>query len=569
MRAPLPPTQRGLLIAVCSALALAGCFGQSQQDITDGPTVIPEDGTGWTSSPGEPLPPFQPAELSIRKLLSWQYANSVKTLLGAEAANAITPPQDSSVNGFDSIGAAQLSMSTQAVDLYEQSAMAATAIAFADTAERNALVPCSPKAADDAACMQMVVSQFGRKAFRRPMTQDELNTWVAVGRNAGTAYGDFYKGAQFALAGLLQSPNFLYIVEVGEPDPAKPSRLRLTSHELATRLAFFLTGTLPDDELLAAADSGQLDSEAGVRAQAERLLEKPEARDALDHFFDEVFMLRNVDTMPKDVATFPEFTSAVAQEMHQESTLLFRDVVWDRDTDFRDVLDAPYTFVNPELANIYGLQAPSQSGWAKVDLDPSGKRGGFFGQGSFLALWAHPRTTSPTKRGKFIRERLLCGTVPAPPPNVNLSALDEPGGGSAPKTMRERLAVHQQNPSCAGCHTLMDGIGLGFENFDPIGRYRETENGQAIDAVSQFDDKGNFEGAVQMGKLLRDDDRVVPCLVKNVFRMATGHVEEDGEKLPLYTAQQAFEAKGYRMKSLLVEIAASDAFRYGKMEVQP
>ncbi len=561
MSALLLPSRLALRV-VSSALLLTGCFGQSffQAAASDDAPVIGPN--------GEKLPPFEPAPLSIRKLLGWQYRNAVKDLLGTEAANAVTPPADSSVNGFDSIGAAQLALSSQAVEQYETSATTAAELAFGDAALRGRLVPCAPDSNADAGCMRTVIDTFGRRAWRRPLTEDELSTWVAVGLQTSAVYGDFYKGAQFALSGLMQSPNFLYIVEVGEPDPARPGRVRLTGNELATRLAFFLTGTLPDEALLAAAESGALQTSPGIRAEAERLVQKPEAREALRRFFDEAFRLRNVDSLAKDPATFPEFTPALAAAMREEANLLLDDVIWERDADFREVLDATHTFVNADLAKLYDLPNAPESGFARVELDPAGVRGGFLGQAAFLALMAHPKMTSPTHRGKFVRERLLCETVAAPPPNVNTTLVVEPGT-EGQKTQRERLWAHQANPACSGCHVPMDGVGLGLENFDALGRYQETDNGKPVDAVSEFDDRGRFRGALELGRLLREDDRVVACVVKSLYRMATGHVEVTGEAAPLWRAQEAFASNGHRMKSLLVEIAASEAFRYGKTEVQP
>ncbi|MGA9523691.1 MAG: DUF1592 domain-containing protein [Myxococcaceae bacterium] len=561
MSAHLSPSRLGVLL-VSSALLLPGCYGQSlfQSASEDGPVIGPD---------GRKLPPFEPAPLAIRQLLGWQYRNAVRDLLGIEAANAVTPPADSAVNGFESIGAAQLSLSSQAVEQYERSATSAAELAFTDATLRGKLVPCAPGSNDDAACMRTVIDTFGRRAWRRPLNEDELSTWVNVGLQTSATYGDFYKGAQFAIAGLLQSPNFLYIVEVGEPDPARPERVRLTGTELATRLAFFLTGTIPDEALLAAAESGALDTTAGIRAEAERHVQKPEARDALRRFFDEAFRLRTVDSMVKHQETFPEFTPALAKAMHEEANLLLDDVIWERDADFREVLDATHTFVNADLAKLYGLPDVPTPGFSRVELDPNGVRGGFLGQAAFLSLMAHQRTTSPTNRGRFVRERLLCEPVAAPPPGVTTNLVEEPGTGGEKKTQREKLWEHRANPACAACHVAMDPVGLGLENFDALGRYQENDNGKPVDAVSEFDDRGRFQGALELGRLLRDDVRVVECLVKNVHRMATGHVELESEAAPLWRAQQAFASNGHRMKALLVEIVASDAFRYGKREVQP
>ncbi len=547
-----------------AVLLFSGCYGNSEQTLT----ALAEPPGSRREVPPQPEEAFVPAPLSIRRLLGWQYRNAIRDLLGAEAAQVVTPPPDAAVNGFDAIGAAQLTVSANGVDDYRKSALAAAQQGLADATRRAALVPCAPSAPDDAACLEQVVRAFGVRAWRRPLLDDEVQDWVQLGQEAGRAHGAFDRAMELVMAGLLQSPDFLYQIEVGEPDPDAPERLRLTDFELATRMSFFLVGSIPDAALLEAAAQGELSTPEGIRQHAQRLLEKPEARAALQRFFDEAFQLRALDDLVKDTALFPQFSPALARAMRTETELLIEDVIWTREGDLRDVLDAPWTFVNADLAALYDLPAASQSGFARVDLPATSKRAGFLSQASFLAMNAHTTETSPTHRGKFIRERLLCGTIPAPPPGV--STMLEPVPDGNPRTMRERLKEHQTNPSCSGCHVMMDNLGLGFENFDALGRYRETEHGLPIDPVSQFDDKGSFDGPRALAALLRDDARVTDCIVRNVFRMATGHVDTAGEAAAIRRAQGAFAASGYRMKALLAEVVASDAFRFAaKQEVQP
>lgn len=565
--------QRCLRLALAGLVAatlLGGCSSQGvggEGDNSNSPGGL----TGSPASPPPPsgeagLPPFEPAPLSVRRLLGWQYRQAIVDLLGAAAGEAVAPPPDSAVNGFDSIGAAQLALSPAAVNAYERSAFAAAQAALGG-AGRTALVGCSPRSAADAECLRAFLTRFGRRAWRRPLSAEELNAWGAVGQQAASAYSDFYRGVEFTVAGLLQSPHFLYLVEVGEPDPANPSRLRLTGYELASRMSFFLAGTTPGEELLAAAERGELATAEGLRAQARRLLEQPEARQALARFFDEHLHLRELPGLAKDPAAFPMFNEALGSAMREETQRLLEEVVWTADRDFREAFDADYTYVNPALASLYGLSNGPKSGFARVQLP--GGRGGLLGQASFLSYSAHTTTSSPTLRGKFIRERILCEPVAAPPSNVDTS-FPAPKPGEPPRTMREKLVEHQRNPACAGCHQLMDPIGLGLESFDAVGRFREEDNGATIDPTGVFDRAGQFIGPRQLGRLLREDERTVTCLSRNVFRMATGHVDTWGEQRSLVEVDKAFQRAGYRMKELLVEIVASDAFRYASQEeVQP
>ncbi len=530
---------------------MVACLGKSTE--TRFTTALPEP-------PVDPVVqrPFEPAPLRIRLLLGWQYRNAVRDLLGEKAAVAVSPPPDTTVNGWDAIGAAQLSLSATAVDLYEGSAQRASAIAMADASLRDSILGCPPRSSDNSSCMRGFVSRFGRRAWRRALTEGELATWAAVGASAANEYQDFYKGAAFVAAGLLQSPNFLYEVEVGEADSDSQGRLRLSGYEVASRLAFFLTGSTPSEELLSAAEAGELDTAEGIRSWARELLQQRGAREAIARIFDELLQLRELPQLTKDPRIFPSFNPALAAAMRDETQHLLGSLVWDEAGDFRRFFDADYTFVNRDLASLYGLGYGPPTGFAQVTLPEESRRGGFLGHGSFLSLMAHPATTSPTLRGKFVREKLLCQNIPPPPPDVDINLPVTEG-----MTTRQRLLAHRQNASCAGCHTLMDDIGLGLENFDAIGAYRTSESGQPIDASTTLDELGSFTGARELGRLLGADQRVTHCLGRNLFRAATGHVDGLGESGPLNVVHDRFGSSGFRLQELLVEIAASDAFRFG------
>ncbi len=555
-------------LAVLACALLGGCTGEAELEQVEGTPPVSQPPDTIPVTPGKDLPPFQPAPVTLRVLLGWQYRNAVGALLGAEAANAVEPPPDSAINGFDSIGASQLALSPIAIEKYESSALRAAKAALSNTAGRSALIGCTPASTVDESCLRAFLTRFGRRAWRRPLSETEVATWVTVGRNAATAYRDFYRGAEFAVAGLLQSPHFIYMVEVGQPDLTHPGRRKLTGLEIATRLSFFLSGTTPSEELLAAAERGELDTREGVRAQAQQLVSRPEAREALARFFDEYLRLREMPGRAKDSTLFPFFTPALASGMREETQRFLTDLVWERNGDFRDMFDADYTFVNKDLATLYGLANVPAAGFTRITLPPETGRGGVLGQASLLSLLSYPATTSPTQRGKFVRERLLCQPISAPPAGV-VPSFPEPQPGEAPKTMREKLVEHQKNPSCSGCHMLMDPIGLGLENFDPVGRFRASDRGAPIDPVSTFDQFGTFQSPRELGRLLRQHERTVPCFVRNLFRMATGHVEGVGETAPMVALDAAFAASGYRVRELLMEIVSSDAFRYASaQEVQ-
>ncbi|MBK7825967.1 DUF1592 domain-containing protein [Nannocystis sp.] len=568
------PRRRTLGPAALVLLTLGGaCYSgaDGNTDSNSGPTAGPasataDDGAPTTSAgddtssddTGATPAEFDPAPVRLRLLLARHYQNAVRDLLGEAAAAAATPPVDTALNGFEAIAAAQVALTDAAVDLYEKSARAVAAEAMKDPVRIAGLLGCQPTGPDDAACHRSFVTTFGRLVWRRPLTSDEQDRYTAVAQDAALQLGNFDAGVEAAIFTFLQSPYFLYQVEVGEPDPNDPEERGLTSIEMATRLSFFLLDTTPTAEILTLAESGGLDSPAEVRAVAEVMVEAPGARLALGNFYAEVLKLRTIETLAKDPNTYPQFSPTLAAAMRQETLALVDDVAFTADTDFRAILDAPYTFVNGPLAALYGLiPDPNQLGdtWQRFDLPAESKRGGILGQAAFLSAYAHVSSTSPTLRGKFVREALMCIGMPPPPPDV-VTKLPE---GAEYKTMRERLAQHKSEP-CVGCHSLMDPIGLGLENFDGIGIFRAVENGVVLDTSETIEGLGDFDGARELGTLLRDSPEVTECMVRNLFRHATGHLEIKGEYPALTNLDLAFEDAGYRMKDLLVELVASPAF---------
>jgi hypothetical protein len=508
--------------------------------------------------PVEVLPAFAPAPLRPRLLLARQYRNAIADLLGTDAAAAVSPPRDVPVNGLSAIGATQLAISSSSIDTYETNAYLAAQAAL--TTRRSALITCAPTSISDATCMRTLAQRFVPRAFRRPATQTELDRWTQLGVTVATAYGQFDRGVEFMLAGLLQSPAFLYIDEVGTPDVADATRRQLTEWELASRLSFFLTNAPPDDDLLAATANGVLADEAGVRAQARRLLQKPQAREAMTDLFGELLDLSHLDHLAKDAQTFPGFQSVLGASMRQETQRTLVDLGFDNPTDFRQLFTRRTTFVDGPLAQHYGLGAVS--GWTTVQLPP--ERAGIFTQASFLSLQSHPSANSPTYRGRFIRERLLCSTIPAPPPEVS-TTLPEPPTGTR-YTLRQRVEQHMQSASCSGCHKMMDPIGFAFEGFDAIGKRQTMDNGLPVDSSGSLDLRGEYTDAPGLMKALHDDPRVMACLTRVLYRQGVGHVDLETEARPLRAAEEAFIASGYKYQSLLEALVASEAFRTGTLE---
>jgi hypothetical protein len=569
-RASPPSLGAALLSMTLAASALAACSGTGDTDPFptstsgsggSGSAVTGVGGgattTGSGGSGGAQAVPLKPAAGGARRLIGRQYIGSIRTLLGDNASKAVTPPSDPQLNGFETIGATILATPASSVETYETSALAVASAVVSDPAVLAKILPCTPTGPKDYTCIWQFVQSFGRLAWRRPLTDDEITRVTATGIKAAQAYNSFEAGLGTALTALLQSPYFLYIIEVGAPDKVDPTVRRLTGLELATRMSFFLLSSTPDAKLLDDAEKGALDDDAGVRAVATAMLQRPEAKTTLAAFYSEVYHLRELTTATKDPGLFPQFDAGLKLSMQNETLLLINDVVWTRDADARELFSADYTFVDKDLAELYGYTGAVGSGFARVTLPAEQKRAGILGQASFLTRGAHDKETSPTRRGNFVREAILCDPVPPPPPSVT-PVLPQDG---APMTVKEKLKQHMQDPTCKNCHGLMDPVGFALENFDPIGQYRTTDQGFPIDTTAQVDDLGAFSSAPELAALLTEDKRTSYCMVEKLYRQSMGHLETEGEQPAVDDLREAFSAKNHSIRSLLVELCASPAFR--------
>jgi len=418
-------------------------------------------------------------------------------------------------------------------------------------------VGCEPLAPGDQ-CVQGFLEDFGRRAYRRPLTPDELLRWQQV--TVQLAQPDAWEGLRLAVAGMLQSPNFIYRVELGEPDPERPDRLRYTSHEMASRLSFLLWNTTPDDELLDAAAGDELLTEEGLRTHAERMLADPRANAAIQDFFAQYFDLGRLDGIDRDTTTYPLFSPTLPASARTEVQLLVDDFVFRRDADIRGIFGTRNTFVNEELAMLYGVEAPGASpiAFVPVELPADGPRAGLLTLSAFLMMNAHETEPSPTRRGKYVRERVLCQTVMPPPDDVDTNIPEEAGEA---QTLRERLEQHATNPACAGCHSFVDPPGFLFENFDSIGAYRTVDkDGYAIDATGDLDGT-SLANATELGPLLAADPRVGKCVVEQLFRHAQGRLESEAESDVLTDLGERFADDGYRFKHLLLTLVTHEGFR--------
>lgn len=562
-----------LLAAATIAFAAAGCTGilgdPGGSVLDDGAAAGGEDGDdadGDGDGPG-PSPEFEPPAPVLRRLLSRHYVNAVRDVLGPAAAAVATPPSvGTKLNGFDSIAAATYSLTDAQVRAFEESARAVASEAMADEGIVARVRPCTPSGAEDEACMRTVVETHGRRAFRRSLTSEEVDAYLGLGMAAASEYGDFQAGVEYVVATTLQSPHFLYVVEIGEPMEGEEDLRLLQGPEIATRLSFFLADTTPTDALLDAAEAGELDDAAGVRAWAETLVTEPGAKASVSAAIEEVMRYSEFEVTAKDGGLFPGYDDALEASMREE-TRRFVEAIFDDGGGLEELLASPDTFVDASLAELYGVDVDLAPGeWRRVTLPEEQGRAGLLGHAGFLAINAFAERTSPTRRGKVVLESFICYPPLSPPPGVETELPPD----SDAKTLRQRLEQHMTDASCSGCHTMLDGIGFGLEGYDAIGRFRTIENGEPVDADSEIPEElpgldgftgGPFNGAREAGEILAAQPAVRDCLVRNFFRAGLGHIEEEGEEVVIAEVSERFVEDDLSLPELLVELAASDGFR--------
>lgn len=434
--------------------------------------------------------------------------------------------------------------------VYAERALAATGRAAARfQADWAAAPPCDAAAAE---CQRGTLGTIGRRAWRRPLTDAELDAVLAT----AATEADPVDGLGLAVQSLLFSPHFLYRSELGTPQA--DGTHRLTDHELAAALSFTLWGTTPDDTLLDAADAGALATPEGVRAEAARLLADPRARAALGVFVAQWLGVERVATADKSPALFPEVDTTFRADLLAETQGFANAVFFDHSGSLDELLTADWTVASPRLAAWYGA-TPRADGTA--GLAGTG-RAGILGHGSVLFATSHSDQTSPVRRGLFVRERLLCQSFGVPPANAGGVPEVDPSA-----TTRERFAQHAADPSCASCHTYIDPLGFGFEHFDAAGAWRATEAGVPIDgsaelrAVEQLsdDDRTPWNGLPQLGGLLADSRAVGACFTREAARWVYGRDASD--PCALARAHAAFDAAGRPVLPLFLDLLSSPDFR--------
>jgi hypothetical protein len=532
----------------------------------DGDGVVPGDGDGVvTIDPTVCETTIVPGRTPLRRLTTPEYNATVRDLLGdtSAPANNFPPPEESA--GF--LNNADVYRTT---DLHAEAWLtAAEEMTAAYRAAGNLTLPCM---ADATPCATEFIRDMGKRAFRRPLTDDEVASYLAR-FDAGMTDGSFEEGLEWVLERMLQSPHFLYRVETEAAGQPAGTVVPLNNYSIATRLSYFLWSTMPDAELLAAADAGQLSTPEQVRLQAERMMGMDRFDETLHSFHAQVLGWEHVYGAPKIAATTPAWDADLQVDMIEEAELFVKSI-FDAGGTFSDLLTATHTFVTPRLAQFYGITYPG-TGTEFMRVDNVPHRHGLLTQPSILAGHAHPNQSAPVKRGELIRKHLLCTDPPPPPANLVI----EIPAPTPDTTTRQRFEEHRVNPGCAGCHVLLDPLGMPFENYDEFGRWRDTDGGQTVDAsggLTMIPSLGNavdsaevpVNGPAELGSQLAEVSEAHDCFLFNWFRYSMGRQEEATDTCTIATLRDDFAASGQNLRELLLTIVTSDAFLYRQDQPQ-
>jgi hypothetical protein len=568
------------LASACLTSACTGNVGQRSDDDPSSPSASgdkpkPPKGTG--GNPMQPGPDPGPsmggpgatasaAVAPLRRLTAEQYRNTVRDLLGLT-----DPIPVSALPGDDSIADhyfSNVDSPLETVDIERYGDLAET-LATKAVAKLATLVPCDPAMTGEAACAATFIASFGRRAYRRPLTSVEIERLKQV-YAAGSGFAD---GIQGLVSAFLQSPKFLYLPESLPAQAAPGAVVPVDQWAMASRLSYFLLGSMPDDPLLDAAAGNQLGTAEQIAAQAKRLMADKRFVATLTSFHGGWLLLRELEGAEKDPMIFPAqaWSPELKTALGEESRRFVEYVFTQGDGRLETLLSAPFSMLSGPLYAHYGVTAPAGAAagtWQRAELNQT-QRAGLLTSGAVLAAQAHADRTSFILRGKLVAESLLCAAIAPPPPNVPDTDKTLP----ATATAQERSMAHRVNPSCATCHALFDPIGFAFESYDGVGRWRDKEaNGKAIDTHVEITQTATLDGpvagAVELAQKLSASGEVRDCVARQWTRFAFGRMDDDNDAPSLQAAQKAFKDADGKIADLLVALARSDSFRYQKVATE-
>lgn len=568
MRAVTVKSPPSVPLALCLAFIIPACKSGPPDPKSGSPSTPGEAAgkagqpggaqpSGTTATPGAPppaqLPQPSPCRSSVpgprvlRRLTAQQFNATLKDLFRDPGVPQATFFSDPPVLGFRADASALVVQDLTAQQLMDFSEQVAAWV----EGHQGSVTACT---SSDASCRQQFIKGFGRRAFRAPLTDAQVAAYDAL----FTSQPSFTAGVHVVVQAMLQSPYFLYRLELGAPSAEDPSRFDLTPWEVATALSYLLTGSMPDDALASAADAGQLSTPAQIDQQVQRLLGDPRARDAAMDFMNGWLGLDRVLTVVKDSAVYSNLDDSLRQSMFAESRALILDTMFGKNGTFADILTASYSFVDQNLAQLYGVSAPGNG--QPVTFTPDQRDPGILAHAAVLTGYATATGSSPVQRGKMVRTRLLCQTLPPPP--GNLATMLAPPMGV--ETTRQRYEEHDANPACSGCHKMIDPVGFGFELYDGIGRRRSQDNGLPVDdsgtIIGAPGGDFSFKGVGALAQYLASNDDVRTCMVRYWAYYAFGMASWDQDACTQTAIETEAAQGGYKLQGVLAAIVHAPHF---------
>ncbi|MBK6915810.1 MAG: DUF1588 domain-containing protein [Deltaproteobacteria bacterium] len=564
---------------LCLCIALAtGCYsglhgdGPQAGGETTGASGPGSDGGGdaadGADSSGGELPGLEVGAVPMRRLTNGQHVQSIRDLLALPDWTPAVALPDEGLSGeaFRLPNMVAGGVTTTLLDFgrYRNVAKEAAELALASDEGVAARLGCSPSGVDDP-CVRAWLSAIAQRAWSRPVATDDaaVDELLAIVDDGTTRLGELRLGLQWGVIALLQTPEFLYFYP--QVDPAQPDAM--DDHSRARSLSLMFLDSVPDDDLLARARAGELGDPAVVEAEVDRLIAQmvadPAHRGAPKRFFAEWWSTTVVDAVGKDPTAYPDFTPTLRTAMRQEVEAMIDDLVFERRDDLRKAVRADTLYVNDELAVLYGVAGSFGPEIEAIELPPDSPRSGLLSTGAFLSVMSHPSTTSPAARGKFISQRLLCREIPPPPPNVS-NTIPPPEGA---ETKRDRFERHTSDPTCAGCHKMMDPMGLALEEFDAIGAWRATEQvdfeGESyelpLDLAGELDGVA-FATSRELAAAVAENPDLVPCVTRQFLRHALGRELEGTEEVAIDDLAAQLAAADFDFLTLMRQVAIHDVF---------
>ncbi|MFT3838264.1 MAG: DUF1588 domain-containing protein [Myxococcaceae bacterium] len=545
---------RALLFAT---LVVCACTGKiSFPSASDAPGVKPKDPiTDPTMMQPQPEAPAVAGITALRRLTRTELDLTLAELTGDTHHTALTLMPGEDMKPFDDDYSKQIASAVW-VEAAESLAQQITQDTMADTARKASVLPCTPSSDDDMQCLGEFIQTFGRRALRRPLTAAEVTEFSNL-HSLARQRGGFDDSMALAMRRLLLDPEFLFHVEVGTPVAGDlANTFQLTPYELASRLSFFLLGRGPSAALLDLADQGKLDTAAGIREVAAQLVDSAEGRAHVELYHA---MWLGYFALPYD--------STFNSELTTETNALVDKIVFGDKSDYRQLFLSEQSWVNDDLAQHYGLPVSGQSGFRWVSYGTSGRKG-ILSHAALLSNGVKQTDTSPTLRGKWIRNRLFCQEIPPPPPNVSAD-VPPPATDGGVVCKKDRYAAHATSASCSACHAKMDPIGFGLEQYDRTGAYRTTEQDHpecAISGDGAIDGVGSFNGPAGLADLMTQSAGFDDCVVRQLFRYESGRTEKPDDEPLIRDVTKAFVADGRRFDQLLVELVANPTFAQRRLE---